>query len=189
MGRLPTITPGPNNFLLASSGAQFGVMNSCRHIIGIRIGIIGLLLLCACGVGVALQSNPNWYQALKLIGLSYMFWFMIKLLCTNPFSGKTTKNKPLNITQATFFQLGNIKAWMSSIALVSSYSLPSHYWFSVVLILCTFTIVGLFSNIFWVCVGKKFSVYLNTPLKQRYFNLSLAAMILVSILPVLDTLL
>lgn len=179
------MTPGPNNFLLASSGAQFGIKESWRHLIGIRLGVVGLLLLCACGVAVALQSHPSWYQAMKYIGSAYMIWLVIKLLCTNPFSGKTTQNKPLSITQAILFQLGNIKAWMGSLALITSYSLPSHYWFSVVLITFVFTATGLFANIFWTWAGRKLSVYLNTPLKQRTFNLSLAMMILLSIVPVL----
>ena len=102
------MTPGPNNFLLASSGAQFGFRKSWRHLIGIRLGVIGLILLCACGVAVALQSHPSWYQAMKFIGSAYMLWLVIKLLFTNPFSGTGTKSKPLNVTQATLFQLGNI---------------------------------------------------------------------------------
>lgn len=179
------MTPGPNNFLLASSGAQFGIKESWRHLIGIRLGVMGLLLLCACGVAAALQSHPSWYQAMKYIGSAYMIWLVIKLLCTNPFSGKTTKSKPLNVTQATLFQLGNIKAWMGSLALITSYSLPSHYWFSVILITFVFTAVGLFANIFWTWAGKKIRIYLNTSLKQRTFNLSLAMMILLSIVPVL----
>lgn len=179
------MTPGPNNFLLASSGAQFGIRKSWRHLIGIRLGVIGLILLCACGVAVALQSHPSWYQAMKYIGSAYMLCLVIKLLCSNPFSSTSTNSKPLNVTQATLFQLGNIKAWMGSLALITSYSLPSHYWFSIILITFVFTTVGLFANIFWTWVGKKLSVYLDTPLKQRSFNLTLAVMILLSIAPVL----
>ncbi|NOH31445.1 LysE family translocator [Vibrio mediterranei] len=180
------ITPRPNNLLLANSGAQFGIRKSWRHLIGIRIGVAGLILLCACGVGVALTTHPSWYLAIKYLGLAYMFWLMIKLLCTNPFSGKSTKSKPINMTQATLFQLGNMKAWMASLALVTSYSLPSSYWLSVALITLVFTTFGLFANITWVWVGQKVRVYLNTTLKQRMFNISLAAITFISLLPVLE---
>jgi len=178
------ITPGPNNLLLANSGAQFGIRKSWRHLIGIRIGVIGLILLCACGVGVAIQTHPNWYLAIKYIGLAYMFWLIIKLSCTNSFAGKATKSKPINVTQATLFQLGNMKAWMASLALVTSYSLPSDYWLSVTLISFVFTTFGLFANMTWVWVGQKIRVYLNTTIKQRMFNISLAAITFVSLLPV-----
>ncbi|UTZ25196.1 LysE family translocator [Vibrio campbellii] len=180
------ITPGPNNLLLANSGAQFGVRESWRHLIGIRIGVIGLILLCACGVGVAFQTHPNWYLSIKYVGVAYMLWLMIKLLCTNPLSGKSTKNKPISMTQATLFQLGNMKAWMASLALVTSYSLPSRYWFSVALITVVFTIFGLLANIVWVWFGEKIRIYLDTVLKQRLFNISLAAITLISLLPVLE---
>ncbi|MDO6496556.1 LysE family translocator [Photobacterium sanguinicancri] len=180
------ITPGPNNLLLANSGAQFGIRKSWRHLIGIRIGMMGLILLCACGAGVALQTHPNSYLVIKYVGLTYMCWLMIKLLCTNPLSGKTTKNKPINVTQATLFQLGNMKAWMASLALVTSYSLPSSYWLSVALITFVFTAFGLFANITWVWLGQKIRVYLNTALKQRMFNISLAAITFISLLPVLN---
>lgn len=180
------ITPGPNNLLLANSGAQFGVRKSWRHLIGIRIGVIGLILLCACGAGAALQTHPSWYLAIKYIGLAYMFWLIIKLLCTNSFAGKATKSKPINVTQATLFQLGNMKAWMASLALVTSYSLPSSYWLSVALITFVFTTFGLLANMTWVWVGQKIRVYLNTTLKQRMFNISLAAITFISLLPVLE---
>ncbi|MGR4019759.1 LysE family translocator [Vibrio harveyi] len=180
------ITLGPNNLLLANSGAQFGVRKSWRHLIGIRIGVIGLILLCACGAGVALQTHPSWYLAIKYIGLAYMFWLIIKLLCTNSFAGKATKSKPINVTQATLFQLGNMKAWMASLALVTSYSLPSSYWLSVALITFVFTTFGLLANMTWVWVGQKIRVYLNTTLKQRMFNISLAAITFISLLPVLE---
>ncbi|EKO3832991.1 LysE family translocator [Vibrio harveyi] len=180
------ITPGPNNLLLANSGAQFGVRKSWRHLIGIRIGVIGLILLCACGAGVALQTHPSWYLAIKYIGLAYMFWLIIKLLCTNSFAGKATKSKPINVTQATLFQLGNMKAWIASLALVTSYSLPSSYWLSVALITFVFTTFGLLANMTWVWVGQKIRVYLNTTLKQRMFNISLAAITFISLLPVLE---
>lgn len=178
------ITPGPNNLLLANSGAQFGIRKSWRHLIGIRIGVIGLILLCACGVGVAIQTHPNWYLAIKYIGLAYMCWLSVKLLCTNSFAAKATKDKPVNVTQATLFQLGNMKAWMASLALVTSYSLPSDYWLSVTLISFVFTTFGLFANMTWVWVGQKIRVYLNTTIKQRMFNISLAAITFVSLLPV-----
>ena len=180
------ITPGPNNLLLANSGAQFGVRKSWRHLIGIRIGVIGLILLCACGAGVALQTHPSWYLAINYLGLAYMFWLIIKLLCTNSFAGKATKSKPINVTQATLFQLGNMKAWMASLALVTSYSLPSSYWLSVALITFVFTTFGLLANMTWVWVGQKIRVYLNTTLKQRMFNISLAAITFISLLPVLE---
>ncbi len=111
------ITPGPNNLLLANSGAQFGIRKSWRHLIGIRIGVAGLILLCACGVGVALTTHPSWYLAIKYLGLAYMFWFDDKAFMYQPFLRKIHQElNQINMTQATLFQLGNMKAgWHHSL--------------------------------------------------------------------------
>jgi len=178
-------TPGPNNFLLASSGAQFGMRQSVWHLIGIRIGIIGLLFLCASGVAVALQQHPSWYHALRYLGLSYMLWLVAKLLFINNLENKSNSTKPLSLVQASLFQIGNIKAWMACLALISGYTLPNHYWYSVLVIVAVFTLFGLFANASWALMGRYISRSLNTPIKQRVFNITLGIMTLVSILPIL----
>jgi len=178
-----TISPGPNNFLLASSGAHFGIRQSWRHLLGIRIGVIGLLLLCAGGVGLLLQQSPGLYLMLKYIGLSYMLWLVLKLLTSNPFTTRTQRGRPMSVLEATLFQLGNIKAWMASLAMISSYSLASHYWLSILLITVVFTISGLCANTFWTWLGQKISTYLNTVTRQKTFNIALATLIFLSVLP------
>lgn len=177
------MTPGPNNFLLASSGAQFGIRHSLRHLVGIRIGVIGLVLLCAGGVALALKQHPELYRVLQFLGLGYMLWLVVKLMCFNAIGKSGSAGKPLSMKQAMLFQLGNVKAWMGSLALVTSYSLPSHYWLSVFNIVVVFTVFGLFANTCWAGVGRWINQYLNTSLKQRAFNVSLGCMTLLSLLP------
>lgn len=71
---------GAEQFLLASSGSQFGLRRTWHHILGIRIGVSGLILLSAAGVGVLVQAYPLAYSALKYFGFIYMSWLAIKLI-------------------------------------------------------------------------------------------------------------
>ncbi|GAB3517593.1 LysE family translocator [Photobacterium alginatilyticum] len=177
------MTPGPNNFLLASSGAQFGVRRSVRHLVGIRFGIVFLLLFCAGGVAIALEQHPTLYRALRYLGLGYMLWLVAKLIVLNSMANNQEGGRPLSFLQAMFFQLGNIKAWMACLALVTSYSLPGDYWLSVLAIIVVFTVFGFFANSCWTLLGRWIKTHLDTPGKQRVFNLGIGLLTIVSLAP------
>jgi len=72
---------------------------------------------------------------------------------------------------------------MACLALVTSYSLPGNYWLSVLTIIVVFTVFGFFANSCWTLLGRWIKNYLNTPEKQRVFNLGLGLLTLVSLVP------
>ena len=53
-----SVTPGPNNTMLAASGATFGFRRSIPHLAGIAIGFGLMVLLVTLGVGQALRAAP-----------------------------------------------------------------------------------------------------------------------------------
>ncbi|WP_367990004.1 LysE family translocator [Vibrio sp. NTOU-M3] len=179
------ITPGPNNFMLAFSGASSGVLSSWRHLIGIRIGILFLLLVCSTSIGVTLFSYPSIFLYIKIVGLTYILWLILILILNNPFSGKDKEKKSFNISKATLFQLVNVKAWMGSLSLISTYSIPEDYWLSVWLIILIFSFFGFIANLLWVLLGKYIRTLLNTNFKQRVFSVFIAFLTLLSISPTL----
>ncbi|WP_315903249.1 LysE family translocator [Photobacterium sp. TY1-4] len=177
------ITPGPNNFLLASSGAQFGMKRSLRHLLGIRLGIMVLIVLCASGVGAAMTQHPGIYQTLRYLGLGYMLWMAGKLALSSASGMAAEQTGPLSVRQATLFQLGNVKAWMACLALVSSYNLPEQYWSSVLMILLVFTAFGFMANSLWAYMGYGMRCLLDSPKKQQGFNVALALLTVGTLLP------
>lgn len=181
------ITPGPNNFMLASSGAQFGIRRSLAHTFGIRVGIAIMILLCCSGVGVLIQSSPELYAMLKYVGIGYMSWLALGLMFTYKPMSLNTASKPLTWYQATLFQLVNVKVWAAGISVSASYTLPTDYWMSVVWILLMMTLTGFASNISWVWFGKRVSRYLDTSTKVRLFNRSLGGLTLLSLLPLIHS--
>ncbi len=72
-----SITPGPNNIMLAASGLNFGLKRSIPHILGIGFGFGVMVILVGYGIGAALGSSPLLYEILKIIGISYFIVFSL----------------------------------------------------------------------------------------------------------------
>lgn len=66
------ITPGPNNMLLTTSGANFGFMRSLWLMVGIMLGMQSILLLVAFGVGGMILLHPSLHLILKVLGSLYL---------------------------------------------------------------------------------------------------------------------
>ena len=73
------ITPGPNNMLLTSSGANYGFMRTIPLMIGIMLGMQCILLLVAFGVGSLILLYPALHLILKIAGSAYLLWLAWKI--------------------------------------------------------------------------------------------------------------
>jgi threonine/homoserine/homoserine lactone efflux protein len=51
-------TPGPNNVMLASSGARFGVARTLPHLMGVTVGFPVMLFLVGLGLASILLASP-----------------------------------------------------------------------------------------------------------------------------------
>ena len=67
-----SVTPGPNNLMLMTSGANFGIRRTVPHMLGISVGFA--VLACATGLGLAglLHAWPPAMVALKVAAVGYM---------------------------------------------------------------------------------------------------------------------
>src|SRR5215510_7332626 len=61
-----SVTPGPNNVLLCASGMRFGVRRTVPHILGTALGIGGLAIAVAAGLGALLDAFPPLAAAMRL---------------------------------------------------------------------------------------------------------------------------
>ena len=74
-----SITPGPNNIMLTSSGILFGFRRSIPHMLGITIGFGVLLAICAAGIGALVMAVPAAQLALRVAGSSYLLYLAWQL--------------------------------------------------------------------------------------------------------------
>jgi len=137
-----TGTPGPNNIMLTSSGANFGFRKTIPHMAGVNLGLISLHLLMGLGLGAIFIQFPMLQNILKVLGSAYLLWLAWKMLGNSVAATRNTP-QPLTMLQAASFQYVNPKAWVMAIGANVSFSLAGDlYWVSVVAIIGAYFLVG-----------------------------------------------
>src|SRR5260221_3171389 len=75
-----SITPGPNNLMLLSSGARFGLRRTLPHLLGITSGFLLVLLVTFAGVGAVILTYPSLKNGLTVACVLYLLWLRYQLL-------------------------------------------------------------------------------------------------------------
>lgn len=178
-----SITPGPNNMMLMASGANFGLARTVPHMAGVAIGFVILSAMVGAGLMGLFDLWPASYQIMKWAGVAYMVWLAVKIARSGPPTGGVARAAPFTFLQAAAFQWVNPKAWTMALSAMATYA-PSHNLSAVLAVALIFGIVNLPSVGVWAALGSVLNRWLGTPRRLRAFNLSMAALLLASLLPV-----
>ena len=179
-------TPGPNNILLTRSGAHFGVKQTLPHIIGIRVGMSLIHIAMLLGLGTLFLMVPTLHVVLQILASCYIVFLAYKIWHSGvPLQQNSDTLKPMTMRQAALFQLINPKSISMILSLCSALTLPGElFWYSAILGLIIFNIVGVSCALFWVCTGKYISRYLHSATHVKRFN-SVMALLLMTCLPLI----
>jgi threonine/homoserine/homoserine lactone efflux protein len=181
-----TVTPGPNNIMIMTSGLNYGVKKSIPHLLGICFGFPVMVIVIGFGFSIVFERYPLFNEIIKVLGIVYLLYLAWLIASSSPVSLEGRKSKPLSFTQAALFQWVNPKAWVVATGAVSAYtSVSSDIFTQVIFIALAFLIVAIPSLGTWLIFGVGIKKYLKSPKHQKVFNLSMALLLIVSVLPVL----
>ncbi|USD64682.1 LysE family translocator [Vibrio sp. SCSIO 43136] len=176
-----TFSPGPNNIMLLTSGANVGFLRTIPHMAGIMVGFFVMVMVVGTGIVVVLEQYPILNQALQFVCLSYLFYLAYKI-ATAPVELDTNIDyQPMSFFAAAWFQWVNPKAWSISLSAVGAYN-ASGSWSTLVLIGGVFALVTIPSVSIWTATGKQLGKILGQANRIRWFNLSMAALLVISVL-------
>ena len=117
-----SITPGPNNIMLAASGMNFGIRRTIPHMAGVSFGFFVLMLMCMLGVGAVYAAYPPAHLALNIFCAAYILYLSYKIATAgkpDPVDPDSAK-RPMNFFEATMFQFINPKGWVAALASTAS---------------------------------------------------------------------
>lgn len=182
-----SITPGPNNLMLMTSGINFGFNRTLPHMMGVAIGFTFMIAMIGIGLKEVFDAFPISYQILKIISvvfLSYLAWKIANAAPLKKDQSEITA-KPLSFIQAAAFQWINPKAWIMAVSAIGTYTTSDQTIWSMILVAIIFGAINMPSISIWVAMGTKLQRFLNSSLRLKIFNISAAALLIFSLAPVL----
>lgn len=179
-----SVTPGPNNLMLAASGMNYGFRKTIPHMVGVAVGFGVLMFICAYGVGRVYEAYPAFRVALNICAAVYMVYLAYKIAT----SGKVEVDengqgqKPFTFLEAALFQFVNPKGWVMALASAATFLPQDQSLFIQSLIilamvfLINFPCVGM-----WTLFGQAMAKLFASDKARRIINGLLAIMLIATI--------
>ncbi|MFM2238577.1 MAG: hypothetical protein RL389_924 [Actinomycetota bacterium] len=183
-GFVTSVTPGPNNTYLLTSGMNFGTRRSLTYINGIMVGLVLMFSAIYLGVGALFDAYPQIQEWLKYVGFAYILYMAYGIISSS-FASKHEEIRKVGFFRATLFQLVNPKAWIVVMSVVAAYlpeqpTLPQVAWTLAVFLIATYP-----GAVIWAAFGEAMSGLLSKTTPRRIFNITAAVLLVASMVPVL----
>jgi threonine/homoserine/homoserine lactone efflux protein len=178
-----SVTPGPNVLMVAASAAHHGLRATWPHMLGITLGFSLMLLVVGFGLAGPLAASPALHAALRWIGAAWLLWIAIGIARAGG-PGEGRARPPMGVLAAGLFQWVNPKAWMIAVAAIPAFTTPGgDLPAEVARIAAVFALVSLPCLLVWAALGAAIRGLLRRPGTARAFNLAMAALLVLSLLP------
>jgi threonine/homoserine/homoserine lactone efflux protein len=176
-----SVTPGPNNLMLMTSGVNFGFRRTLPHLIGVVLGFTLMVALVGFGLDAIFARFPQLLPTMRYLGAAYMLWLAYKIATAGPLREGGNGGAPLGFFAAAAFQWVNPKGWVMAVGALTAYAVVDDYARNVVIIALTYLIVGFPSSGAWAALGASMRRALADPRVARPFNWTMAALLVASI--------
>ncbi len=178
-----SFTPGPNTMMVTASGTAFGLSRTWPHIWGVTIGFSVLIVAFGLGLGKLFQMFPALHWWLRIIGSAYLLYLAYRLARAGDPSAEKTVQRPLSFIEAALFQWLNPKALTLAVGVITAFtSVGGDLFTELTWIYAIFAFFTLTSLIAWCLFGVGIRRLLSTTRAVRIVNLTLAALLALSVI-------
>ena len=173
-----SITPGPVNMIILSSGVNYGVKRTLPYVSGATIGFTLLLLFIGLGFFQFIKAYPSFLTYLAIAGSLYIIYMGYKIASAKPNIEVKNADVP-QFHQGFLLQWINPKAWIACVSGVSIFSSAESYdqflmFSGIYFIICYLSLAV------WSILGDKVSLLLNSPIRLRLFNIAMGLLLIVT---------
>jgi threonine/homoserine/homoserine lactone efflux protein len=180
-----TVTPGPNNLMVLTSGANFGLARTVPHIAGIAVGFPVMIVASGLGLGFVFERWPVTHDVLQYVAFAYLLWLAWKIaLAGSPEASGEGGARPMTFLEAAAFQWVNPKAWAIVFGAMALYTtVGGNKVLEIGLIAVLFGMICLPNGVVWAVFGRAIAGFLADDAQRRWFNIAMAVLLVVSAVP------
>ncbi|MGE4194391.1 MAG: LysE family translocator [Pseudodesulfovibrio sp.] len=181
-----SITPGPANFLLLASGANFGIVRTLPLLFGVSFGFLFMVFLVGLGLGNVLTQYPVIHDVLRIACGAYILWLAYRIGRSRTMGEDGERMaEPLGFIQAALLQWVNPKAWTVALIVNVSYAFPDPLLPGLLKMILIFAVVNIPSIGVWALSGSALKGYLSNRKRLAVFNVVMASLLVLSTIPML----
>lgn len=179
-----SMTPGPNNLLLAASGANYGFIRTLPHMCGVIVGFALMVVASGFGLGIILNEFPQVILPMKIISVSFLIYLSWRIAKggAHVIEGKA---QPLSFLPAVLFQTINPKgiSFLLSImgAQVSDTGPLLPQLIPLFILLPAFTVL---SAVTWTMFGAAIGRLMQSQQAFKIFNVIMASLLIICVIPI-----
>ncbi|WP_159653267.1 LysE family translocator [Vibrio atypicus] len=181
-----SVTPGPNNIMVMTSGLNFGVKKSLPLLTGICVGFTVMLLLVGLGFSQLFELFPSLHFIIKCVGVLYLLYLAYLIAKSAGAVESNAQNKPFSFMKGALFQWVNAKAWVVATGAIAAFTTVGTDFLSQnVMIALTFFVVSFPCVGVWLVFGALLKNALNSAKSRAVFNFTMSGLLVVSVIPVI----
>lgn len=180
-----SITPGPNNIMLLSSGINFGFRRTFPQLIGGSFGFLWMLLIVSLGLKPILE-HPTVLILLKIGTISYLSHIAWSLVRTqSEFTVSHTHLKPVGFWSGAALQWLNPKCWAMVFGFFGIYVPPNASPHEIIVLSLLFSLITVPCMGIWAVMGERTRDWFQVGRRRIYFNRCMALLLLFSLVSML----
>lgn len=131
------------------------------------------------------REVPLTYPFIKILSFLFLLYLTWRIASAETFKEiKIDRPQPLGFMGATFAQWLSPSTWLITILFYGNYLPENPSIFFLLICSFTFSLIGLIAMSLWAISGKKLTTWLKRPAYQDAFNITMAALLILSMLTI-----
>lgn len=163
-----SISPGPINLIIVSSGANYGIKKTMSFVSGATIGFTLLLMFVGFGFIKIIQAYPILFNYLSFAGSAFILYIGYKIVSapSSQIEVKNNENIP-KFYEGFLLQWLNPKAWIAAASGISMFSSTNNHLlaFIVIYFLICYACLSV-----WAILGNATTMLLKFNNGLSFFN-------------------
>lgn len=173
-----SITPGPVNMIILSSGISYGARRTIPYVSGATVGFTLLLLFIGFGFSQFIKAYPFFLTYLAIMGSLYIIFMGYKIASSKQELEISKKDAP-KFYEGFLLQWINPKAWIACVSGASIFSSAESYdsflTFTIIYFIVCYLSLGV-----WAVLGDKVSYLLKDYFRLRLFNFTMGMLLMIT---------